>query len=216
MHNIEACIFDLDGVIVDTARYHFLAWRRLANELGFDFTEEQNERLKGVSRVRSLEILLEIGNKSVDQATFDALAAKKNAWYVDSIKQMDASEILPGAKAFLEALRAAGIRTALGSASKNAGVILQNIGLIGHFDAIIDGTHTSKAKPDPEVFLLGAHSLQADPKRCVVFEDAAAGVEAAKAAGMKVVGIGHAANLGQADLVISGLDQMNVERLDSL
>lgn len=216
MPKIEACIFDLDGVIVDTAKYHYLAWRRLANELGFDFTEEQNERLKGVSRVRSLEILLEIGNKSVDQATFDALAAKKNAWYVDSIKQMDPSEILPGAKEFLEALRQAGIKTALGSASKNAGIILQNIGLIDHFDAIIDGTHTSKAKPDPEVFLLGAQALGKAPVNCVVFEDAAAGVDAAKAAGMKVVGIGHATNLGQANLVITGLDQMSVERLASL
>lgn len=216
MDKIEACIFDLDGVIVDTARYHYLAWRRLANELGFDFTEEQNERLKGVSRVRSLQILLEIGGVTVDQATFDALAAKKNAWYVDSIKQMDPSEILPGAKEFLEALRQAGIKTALGSASKNAGLILRNIGLTDHFDAIIDGTHTTKAKPDPEVFLLGARALGKDPANCVVFEDAAAGIEAAKAAGMKVVGIGSAANLGQADLVITGLDQMRVDRLESL
>lgn len=216
MDKIEACIFDLDGVIVDTARYHYLAWRRLANELGFDFTEEQNERLKGVSRVRSLEILLEIGHKTVDQATFDALAAKKNDWYVESIKRMDPSEILPGAKEFLEALRQAGIKTALGSASKNAGLILRNIGLIDHFDAIIDGTHTTKAKPDPEVFLLGAQALGTAPATCVVFEDAAAGVEAAKAAGMKVVGIGSPANLGQADLVITGLDQMTVERLASL
>lgn len=216
MPKIEACLFDLDGVIVDTARYHYLAWRRLANELGFDFTEEQNERLKGVSRVRSLEILLEIGNKSVDQETFDALAAKKNAWYVDSIKQMEPSEILPGAKAFLEALRQASIKIALGSASKNAGLILGNIGLIKHFDAIIDGTQTSKAKPDPEVFLLGAQALGKDPAACVVFEDAAAGVDAAKAAGMRVVGIGHANNLGHADLVITGLDQVSVERLHSL
>jgi beta-phosphoglucomutase len=216
MSKIQACIFDLDGVIVDTARYHYLAWRRLANELGFDFTEEQNERLKGVSRVRSLEILLEIGHKQVDQATFDALAAKKNAWYVEMIQRMDASEILPGAKAFLESLRAAGIKTALGSASKNAGLILRNIGLIDQFDAIIDGTHTSKAKPDPEVFLLGAKAVGADPAACVVFEDAAAGIAAAKAAGMKVVGIGQPANLGQADLVVSGLDQMSVGRLNSL
>jgi beta-phosphoglucomutase len=216
MSKIQACIFDLDGVIVDTARYHYLAWRRLANELGFDFTEEQNERLKGVSRVRSLEILLEIGHKQVDQATFDALAAKKNAWYVEMIQRMDASEILPGARAFLESLRAAGIKTALGSASKNAGLILRNIGLIDHFDAIIDGTHTTKAKPDPEVFLLGAKAVGADPAACVVFEDAAAGIAAAKAAGMKVVGIGQPANLGQADLVVSGLDQMSVGRLNSL
>lgn len=216
VNTIEACIFDLDGVIVDTARYHYLAWRRLANQLGFDFTEEQNEHLKGVSRTRSLEILLEIGGRSVDEATFDALAAQKNAWYVESIQRMDAAEILPGAQEFLEALRHAGVKTALGSASKNAGLILRNIGLIGHLDSVIDGTHTTKAKPDPEVFLLGAQALGTPPAHCVVFEDAAAGIEAAKAAGMRTVGIGRPENLGQADLVISGLHEMSIQRLHSL
>jgi beta-phosphoglucomutase len=213
MHKIEACLFDLDGVLVDTARYHYLAWRRLAQELGFEFTEAQNERLKGVSRVRSLEILLEIGHKQVDQTTFGDLAAKKNAWYVASIAQMTPAEILPGAKEFLGALRAAGIKTALGSASQNAGLILAKIGLVDHFDAIVDGTHTSKAKPDPEVFLLGAQAVGIPAANCCVFEDAAAGVDAAKAAGMKVVGIGRPSILPHADLVIEGLHQMSIERL---
>jgi beta-phosphoglucomutase len=216
MSRIAACLFDLDGVIVDTAKYHYLAWKRLANELGFAFTEHDNERLKGVSRVRSLEILLEIGGLELDEATKAQLAEKKNAWYLEKIATMDESEVLPGAKGFLQALRAAGIKTALGSASKNAMTILRNTGMVAAFDAIIDGTHTTAAKPDPEVFLLGARALGVDPSACVVFEDAEAGVEAARRAGMRCAGIGSPATLGQADFVIAGLQEMTVERLDCL
>lgn len=210
MSHIAACLFDLDGVIVDTAKYHFLAWKRLADQLGFIFTERDNERLKGVSRVRSLEILLEIGGLSLDEATRERLAAQKNAWYVDMISHMDESEVLPGARRFIEELRANGIKTALGSASKNAMTILRNIGMVDCFDAIIDGTCTSAAKPDPQVFLLGARALQVEPQQCVVFEDAEAGVEAALRAGMRCVGIGSADTLGKAHLVISGLHEMTV------
>ncbi len=216
MTQIQACLFDLDGVIVDTARYHYLAWKRLAGELGFDFTERDNERLKGVSRMRSLEILLEIGGLSVDEAKRAELAEKKNRWYVESISRMDASEVLPGARAFLEAVRAAGIRTALGSASKNAMTILQNTGLVDCFDAIIDGNKVTNAKPDPEVFLLGAQELGVEPRHCVVFEDAAAGVEAALRAGMYCVGIGSAENLGRAHLVVGSLAEMTLDRLFAL
>jgi beta-phosphoglucomutase len=213
MSQVQACLFDLDGVIVDTAKYHYLAWRRLANGLGFDFTEHDNERLKGVSRVRSLEILLEIGGLTVDAERQAELAAKKNAWYVEMIAQMDESEVLPGARRFLSECKAAGIRTALGSASKNAMLILRNIGLVDAFDAIIDGTKTSAAKPDPEVFLLGAQTLGVEPRNCVVFEDAEAGVEAALRAGMRCVGIGAPQTLGRAHLVISGLAEMTLDRL---
>ena len=213
MSRIQACLFDLDGVIVDTAKYHYLAWKRLANELGFDFTEHDNERLKGVSRVRSLEILLEIGGLSLDEATRTELAEKKNAWYVEMIRRMDESEVLPGAREFLAAARAAGLKTALGSASKNAMTILRNIGLVEAFDVIIDGNRTSAAKPDPEVFLLGAKELQVEPSACVVFEDAEAGIEAAVRAGMHSVGIGSPATLGKADFVIAGLHEMTVDRL---
>lgn len=201
-------MFDLDGVIVDTAKYHYLAWQRLAAELGFEFTERDNERLKGVSRMRSLEILLEIGGLDPDDATKERLADKKNAWYVEYISRMDDSEVLPGVKSFLVHLRKAGIKIALGSASKNAMTIMNNIGMKDYFDAIIDGTKTSRAKPDPEVFLLGARELGVDPAKCVVFEDAEAGIEAAKAAGMFAVGIGSKEILRQADAVIGSFEEL--------
>lgn len=213
MNRIRACLFDLDGVIVDTARYHYLAWKRLAGELGFDFTEQDNERLKGVSRVRSLQILLEIGGLTLDAETQARLAEKKNAWYVDMISGMDESEVLPGARRFLEELRASGIKTALGSASKNAMTILRNIGMVECFDAIIDGTWTTNAKPDPEVFLLGARELQVEPRHCVVFEDAEAGIEAAIRAGMHCVGIGSPDTLSRANFVVRSLAEMTVDRL---
>src|ERR1700744_5160037 len=159
MSTIKACLFDLDGVIVDTAVYHYKAWKRLAAEMGIDFTEHDNERLKGVSRMRSLEIILESGGVTKTEAEKEELATRKNNWYVDMINQMTPAEVLPGAKEFLEACRAAGIKTALGSASKNSSTILERIGLSDLFDVIVDGNHVSKAKPDPEVFLQGAQKL---------------------------------------------------------
>ncbi|GAC1313399.1 MAG: beta-phosphoglucomutase [Mucilaginibacter sp.] len=216
MSKYKACIFDLDGVIVDTAVYHYKAWKRLANELGFDFTEENNELLKGVSRVRSLEIILGLGGVTKTEAEREQLAAKKNEWYVDMISHMTPAEILPGAKEFLETCRAAGLKTALGSASKNSMTILDHINLTSLFDAIIDGNKVTMAKPDPEVFLKGAEALNVLPADCVVFEDAIAGVEAAINGGMKVVGIGSPKVLGEADLVVSGLNEMRLEKLEEL
>lgn len=207
---MQASIFDLDGVIVDTAKYHYLAWRRLANELGFDFTEHDNERLKGVSRMRSLQILLELGGITVDEATRQDLATKKNDWYVKYISALDASEILPGAADYLRLVRKAGVRTAIASASKNAPLILERLQITDLFDAVIDGNMVRNSKPDPEVFLLAAERLETEPARCVVFEDAAAGVEAAHRAGMGVVGIGRPTILSEADLVVPGLDQLFV------
>ncbi|ANY73194.1 beta-phosphoglucomutase [Paenibacillus ihbetae] len=213
MSPITACLFDLDGVLVDTAKYHYIAWKRLAGKLGFEFTEQDNERLKGVSRMASLDILLEIGGLSPDEETKQDLAAKKNAWYVEYISSMDASEILPGALEFIQSLKERGIKVALGSASKNAMLILNNTGLTPYFDAIIDGTKTQQAKPDPEVFTLGARELGVPPESCVVFEDAEAGVEAAIRAGMRCVGIGSPETLGRANLVISSLEGFTVDRL---
>ncbi|GFR34633.1 beta-phosphoglucomutase [Thermobrachium celere] len=201
---IKGCIFDLDGVIVDTAKYHYLAWKRLANELGFEFTEEDNERLKGVSRMKSLEILLEIGNKQFDEETKIKLAEKKNGWYVEYISKMDESEILDGVKDFLTELREKGIKISLGSVSKNAMTILKNINLLPYFDAVIDGTKVTNAKPDPEVFLKAAQELGLKPEECCVFEDAVAGIEAARRANMKVIGVGSPEILSDADKVISG------------
>lgn len=207
MNNIKACIFDLDGVIVDTAIYHYKAWKRLANELGFDFTEHDNEQLKGVSRMRSLEIVLQCGGVIKTEAEKEQLAAQKNTWYTEMINQMTPDEILPGAQEFVESCRDAGIKTALGSASKNSMTILNKLNIAHLFDVIIDGNKVSKAKPDPEVFLKGAQELGVEPKYCVVFEDAIAGVEAAKAGGMKAVGIGNPDILHEADMVVSGLDK---------
>jgi beta-phosphoglucomutase len=216
MNNIKACIFDLDGVIVDTAIYHYKAWKRLANSLGFDFTEHQNEQLKGVSRVRSLELILGWGGVTKTPAEQEVLATQKNTWYMEMVNRMTPDEILPGAREFVEACRAAGLKTALGSASKNSMTILDKLNITHLFDAIIDGTKVSRAKPDPEVFLEGAKEVGIAPAYCVVFEDAIAGVEAAKAGGMKAVGIGQPDVLHEADLVVKGLDEMTLEKLYKL
>ncbi|RZK58169.1 MAG: beta-phosphoglucomutase [Pedobacter sp.] len=216
MSIIKACIFDLDGVIVDTAVYHYEAWRRLANQLGFDFTEEQNEELKGISRIESLKIILNWGNLQKDEDEIVALATLKNTWYVEMITKMTPSEILPGAQEFLELVREKGYKTALGSASKNSETILKQIGLFDHFDVLVDGNKVTKSKPDPAVFLAGAEELDVDPSTCVVFEDAIAGVQAALAGGMKVVGIGREDVLRGAGLVVAGLHEMTIDKLERL
>ncbi len=206
-------IFDLDGVLVDTAKYHFLAWKRLADELGITFTEVDNERLKGVSRMASLDIILELGGKSLSEDDKIALATRKNEWYVEFISKMDASEILPGVEALLKLLKEDGFKCALGSASKNAGLILERTALKQYFDVIVDGTHVSKAKPDPEVFTLGAEQMGVSFERCVVFEDSVAGLQAAKAAGMLAVGVGTPDVLKEADMVIKDLSEFNLNML---
>jgi beta-phosphoglucomutase len=211
--NIKACIFDLDGVVVDTAKYHYLAWKRLANELGFEFTEASNERLKGVSRMDSLDILLEIGGQSFDYETKLKLAEKKNNWYVEYISKMDESEILPGVKEFLELLRCSGIKIALGSVSKNARTILGRVNIERYFDAVIDGIKVSRAKPDPEVFLKGAKELGIAPGECVVFEDAAAGIEGALNAKMYSIGVGSPEILHKAHKIIPGFKDLTLEIL---
>ena len=216
MSGIKACIFDLDGVIVDTAVYHYKAWKRLANDLEFDFTEEANEKLKGISRKESLALILEWGGVDKTEIERDELAQRKNNWYVDMITEMTPAEILSGALEFLHALKQAGYKTALGSASKNAGIILNKVGLAGYFDAIVDGNIVTASKPDPQVFLKGAEMLGVEPAACVVFEDAIAGIESALAGGMKVVGIGSKETLSEADLVIAGLHEMNLEILKKL
>lgn len=210
---IKACLFDLDGVIVDTAKYHFIAWKEMASELGFDFTEKENELLKGVSRMRSLDILLDIGKLSKTEDEKQALAEKKNQCYLDYVKQMNEEEILPGVTRFLNDLRSNGVLIALGSASKNAPLILDRIHLKEKFDAIVDGNSVSRAKPDPEVFLRGAELLNVNPKECLVFEDAQAGIEAALNGGMKVIGVGSSDNLSLADHYIPGFIKLDYELL---
>ncbi|MES2874621.1 MAG: beta-phosphoglucomutase [Bacteroidota bacterium] len=211
-----ACIFDLDGVIVDTATYHYEAWKRLANSLGFDFTHEQNEQLKGISRMDSLDLVLGWGNTQKSPVEKIQLAQQKNAWYLELIGQMKADEILPGVRQFIEELKAAGVRIALGSASKNSAEILERTGISDFFDVIVDGNSVSRSKPDPEVFSRGAELLGLAPESCVVIEDAAAGVEAAHRAGMKVIGIGDPQVLKNADLVIPGTQKLNIDDLKNL
>jgi len=210
---VEACIFDLDGVIVDTAKYHFLAWKRLTDQIGINFTEKDNERLKGVSRMASLEIILKIGNLKVDASVKEEYARLKNSWYVDYISKMTPEEILPGTLDFIKELKVANIRIALGSASKNTPMILERVKLNNVFDAVADGNNVHKAKPDPEVFLTAAKMLGIKPEKCVVFEDAVAGVQAALNAGMKCVGIGSSEVLTEANLVVKGLNEMNINML---
>lgn len=209
MEPFKAAIFDLDGVIVDTAKFHFLAWRRLASELGFEFTEKDNERQKGVSRMESLEILLEVGRLSdLSGEKKQELAAKKNEWYKEFLFDMTPAELLPGAKEFLKYLRLKGIKIALASASKNAPIILEKLDITDLFDAIVDGNSASKAKPDPEVFLKAAEILGIHPSECFVFEDAQAGIEGAKRAGMRVIGIGKRENLHKAEMVVNGFPEI--------
>lgn len=213
MHNIKAIIFDLDGVLVDTAKYHYLAWKRLAEELNIEFSMQDNERLKGVSRMQSLDIILEIGNTTLDNNTKFELAQKKNIWYVEYISELTPKDILPGVIDFLKSLKVDSIKVALGSASKNSMLILDKLNLTNYFDAIIDGTKVSKAKPDPEVFLKGAEALKVLPSECIVFEDAEAGVEAAINAGMYCIGIGSKNILKKAHLVLAGFSDMTFDKL---
>ncbi|WP_298312840.1 beta-phosphoglucomutase [uncultured Aquimarina sp.] len=212
----KAFIFDLDGVIVDTAKYHFLAWQNLANGLGISFSEEQNEQLKGVSRIRSLEKILEWGNKTISEEEFTSLMTKKNEEYLNYIETMDTSEILPDVPRVLEYLLTKEQAIALGSASKNARIILDKVLLKEKFHEIVDGTDVSKAKPDPEVFLIGAQKLGVAPKDCIVFEDSVAGVQAANIANMVSIGIGDANVLHEADYVFSNFTEITEEFINQL
>lgn len=213
---IKACIFDLDGVIVDTAHYHFLAWKRLAKELGIDLTEQINEKLKGVSRMQSLDIILALGGISLSPHEKELLANKKNSWFVDYLERMAPEEIFPGVRQLLQELRAKGIKVALASSSKNARTVIQLLHIQHEFDAVVDGNMITHSKPDPEIFLLAASKLGVAPADCVVFEDAEAGVEAALAAGMKCVGIGSPDQLGKAARVIAKTGEFNVSTLEEL
>ena len=209
-------IFDLDGVIVDTAKYHYLAWKKLADELGIPFTEEQNEQFKGVSRKRCLEILLEMGGLAVSKEQFNTWLVEKNNDYLEYIEKMNASEILPDVPKVLDYLKQHHVPMALGSASKNAKPILKKVGLIPYFNAIVDGTHVTKAKPDPEVFLIAAEELKVAPEDCIVFEDALAGIEAANSAGMISVGIGDKAVLTEAKYIFKDFTEIDIDFIKQL
>ena len=212
----KAIIFDLDGVIVDTAKYHYLAWKDLAGKLGFDFTEEQNELLKGVSRVRSLEILLDIGKVDLEEDHKTRLLEEKNKQYLEYIAKMDHKEILPGIDDVLHYLKLNKVPFALGSASKNARLILERLNLIDLFEAIVDGNDVSTAKPDPEVFLLAAKKMGKSPEDCIVVEDAQAGIQAARRAHMTSLGIGDHSVLKEADFVLKDTSELTIDFLQEL
>ena len=212
---IRAAIFDLDGVIIDTAHYHYIAWKRLASEFNINLTIEHNELLKGVSRIRSLEIILEIGNVQLSEEEKERYANKKNAWFVDYIESIRPEEIFPGVPELIQALRDKGIKIALASSSKNAPRVIELLKIEGLFDALVDGTMITHSKPHPEIFLLAASRLGVPPAECLVFEDAEAGVEAALAAGMKCVGVGSPAQLGKATQVIAKTGDFKVNELNN-
>ncbi|MDG1714836.1 beta-phosphoglucomutase [Lacinutrix sp.] len=209
-------IFDLDGVIVDTAKYHFLAWKKLAKSIGVDFTESQNEQLKGVSRVKSLEKILAWGNKTISQEEFNTLMAKKNEDYLSFIATMNEDEILPDVPKTLNYLIEEKQPISLGSASKNARTILKKVNLYKKFDAIVDGNDVSKAKPDPEVFLIAAKLLEIKLEDCIVFEDSVAGVQAANTAKMVSIGIGEKNVLHEADYIFKDFTEISEEFLMDL
>ncbi len=212
----KAFIFDLDGVIVDTAKYHYLAWKKLANNLNIDFTHEHNELLKGVSRVRSLEIILGLGNVEASDEQKNEWLVQKNKEYLEYIDKMDDSEILPGVMKVLNFLKENNQPIILGSASKNARPILEKVNILNYFDDIVDGNDVSNAKPDPEVFIVGAKKANQTNENSIVFEDSVAGIEAANVAGMTSIGIGEASVLNEAKYNFNNFTEISTDFLVEL
>lgn len=216
-NKIRACIFDMDGVLVNTEKYHFMAWQRLTETLGFTIDEKFNENLKGVSRSVCVDLILKHGGLTKTQEEKNALAAQKNEWFLEFVKtEVTPANVYPGVLDFLHSLKSKGYKTAVGSASKNTMLLLNKLEIIQYFDAIVDGNMIEKAKPNPEVFLKGAELLNVRPCECVVFEDAYSGVEAAKNGGMYCIGVGSPEVLSKADFCIRTFMEMNVERLKEL
>ena len=209
----DACIFDLDGVIVETSDAHFKAWQRLAESLGISFGKEFNEQLKGVSRRKSIEKILALDDRQLPEEEIQRLMDKKNGWYQDAIAELTPDDILEGVPEFLESLQEMNIPLGIGSSSKNAPYIIDYLQLNDTFGIIIDGNKVDNTKPDPEVFLKGAKALHADPSKTIVFEDAASGVKAANNGGFISVGIGSEEYLGDADLVITNFIGLTPEKL---
>ncbi len=197
---IKGFIFDLDGVITDTAESHYMAWKKLSDEMGWAFDHEVNDKLRGISRMDSIQVILDHNSATLDEVAMVQLAAKKNDIYVASLETMTPEDYLPGAKELLTHLRTEGFSVALGSASKNAIKVLEQLNAAAYFDVIGDGNSVSKSKPEPDIFLHGAERLNLQPDECIVFEDAESGIDAAKAGGFHSVGIGPKDRVGHADL----------------
>jgi len=210
---ITACLFDMDGVIVDTAKHHFLAWQRLAESLSITFTEHHNEQLKGVSRVDSLEKILQWGGLVLDNQRKHDLMELKNKWYLECITELTPKDMLPGVLSFFQELKGAGIAIGLGSSSKNANLVLSRLKIESFFDAVVDGNMIHMSKPHPEVFIRGAQLLQSAPANTIVFEDAQSGVEAALAGGFHAVGIGSPDVLGNAHVIWPSMEKASLSML---
>lgn len=206
---IKGFIFDLDGVLTDTAEYHYRGWKRLADELNIPFTREENEALRGIPRRESLLILLK--GRAYPEAQLQEFMARKNAYYLEFIREITPADVLPGARELLEEIRAAGLKSALGSASKNAREVIEHLGIASLLDAVSDGNSVQRQKPAPDLFLHAAGQLSLLSRECVVVEDAAAGIEAALAGGFRAVGIGPASRVGAADWVIPGLQNVHLD-----
>ncbi len=204
----DAVIFDLDGVICSTDRYHYLAWKDMADSIGVYFDETINNRLRGVSRMASLEIVLERASQNFSQAEKEELATQKNERYKVLLQQMSPADLTEEVKSTLDALRVSGLKLAIGSSSKNAPFILQQIGLGGYFDAVSDGNNITHSKPDPEVFVKAAQMLDIPAERCLVVEDAVAGAQAGHAGGMKVACVGDAAALNAGDYNMTAFSEL--------
>lgn len=209
-------LFDLDGVIVDTAKFHFLAWKKIAKNIGYELTHEDNEHLKGVSRQDSLNIILDLANVTIDLEVFNHYLLQKNNDYLLLIQSLSPNDILPGISEALTFLKERRIKIGLGSASRNAKIILQKLQLMDYFEVIIDGNIVIKGKPDPEVFLKGCSVLNVPKDRCIVFEDAFAGILAAKEAGMTAVALGDKKFFSNADFCFSDFTQLNIKVLSNL
>jgi len=206
---MKALIFDLDGVICFTDKFHYKAWKQMADELGVYFDEKINDRLRGVSRMDSLEIILErYTGKPLSEQEKEELAAKKNTIYRELLETMTPKDVTDEVRDTLRELRNRGYKLSLGSSSKNAKFILEKIDLTNAFDAISDGTNIRKSKPDPEVFLKAAEFLRVNPEKCLVVEDAIAGIDAAKAGNMKAAGIGEAFSYDRTDYPISSFSDL--------
>ncbi|MEN9908484.1 MAG: beta-phosphoglucomutase [Bacteroidota bacterium] len=214
--NKKAFLFDLDGVIVDTAKYHYLAWQKIASRLNINFTIKDNELLKGVSRVRSLDIILELGNIKASQEDKNKWLIEKNEEYLSYLVNMDENEILPGVMKVLDFLKEKQQLIALGSASKNARPILEKTGVLHYFDTIVDGNDVTNAKPDPEVFLIAAKNLNTEAKNAIVFEDSVAGIQAANIGKMTSIGIGETKTLYEAKYVFENFTQISTSFIENL
>ncbi|PEJ52380.1 beta-phosphoglucomutase [Bacillus sp. AFS002410] len=215
MGKIEAVIFDLDGVITDTAEFHYIAWKQLAEDLGISIDRDFNETLKGVSRTESLERILELGGRQDDFSAEekDELATKKNLHYVELLEQITPADLLPGIEDFLKRIRLAGLKIGMASASRNAFLVVDKLEIGDYIDHIVDAASVKNSKPDPEVFLRAAEALGVSPDRCVGIEDSVAGVEAINNAGMFSVGIGDLKILSRANLVYNSTNELNIERI---